>query len=136
MMRFAKGNIDELVAIFAKKTDSIFSNGEFCAHAPSSFLTEYPVDCFKKRIDIGVMPSSNWYGAPNKIFEYGAAKIAVVAPSTPTIVDLFENYKDLLLFENESFDSLYNALLKLVEDKELLKSLAENLHGKIKKKYS
>ena len=91
---------------------------------------------FKKRIDIGVMPSSNWYGAPNKIFEYGAAKIAVVAPSTPTIVDLFENYKDLLLFENESFDSLYNALLKLVEDKELLKSLAENLHGKIKKKYS
>ncbi len=88
---------------------------------------------FKKRIDIGVMPSSNWYGAPNKIFEYGAAKIAVVAPSTPTIVDLFENYKDLLLFENESFDSLYNALLKLVEDKELLKSLAENLHGKIKK---
>ncbi len=91
---------------------------------------------FKKRIDIGVMPSSNWYGAPNKIFEYGAAKIAVVAPSTPTIVDLFENYKDLLLFENGSFDSLYNALLKLVEDKELLKSLAENLHGKIKKKYS
>ena len=91
---------------------------------------------YKKQIDIGVMPSSNWYGAPNKIFEYGAAKIAVVAPSTPTIVDLFENNKDLILFENESFDSLYNSLLKLVENQELLNTLAENLQNKIKSKYS
>ena len=91
---------------------------------------------YKMKIDIGVSPSSNWYNAPNKIFEYGAAKMAVVAPSTPTIADLFENEKDLILFDNESFDGLYNSLLRLIENKELLKSLAENLQNKIKSKYS
>lgn len=91
---------------------------------------------YKEQIDIGVMPSSNWYGAPNKIFEYGASKMAVVAPKTPTIFDLFEDEKELLLFKNESVDDLFYSLLRLIHDKELRISLAENLQNKITEKYS
>lgn len=91
---------------------------------------------YKKLIHIGVMPSSNWYGAPNKLFEYGAAKMAVVAPSTQTICDLFNNKEDLLFFKNNSFDSLYNILDKLVCDETTINKLANNLHKKIKTNYS
>jgi len=90
----------------------------------------------KKRIHVGVMPGSNWYGAPNKIFEYGAAHMAVIAPNTPTINDLFIDKKEVCLFENNSENGLYEGLKKLCDNVELISVLAENLHQKICINYS
>jgi glycosyltransferase involved in cell wall biosynthesis len=90
----------------------------------------------KKQIHIGVMPGSNWYGAPNKIFEYGAAKLAVVAPATPTIADLFTDKKDLLLFKQDDADQLFQQLKALCDDPVLCGKLAETLQQKIKNNYS
>ena len=90
----------------------------------------------KKQIHIGVMPGSNWYGAPNKIFEYGASRMAVVAPKTPTIADLFEDREELILFEESSEQSLYSALKKLSEDKVLMNKLATCLQQKIRTMHS
>lgn len=90
----------------------------------------------KKQLHIGVMPGSNWYGAPNKIFEYGAAKIAVVAPNTLTISDLFEDKKELLLFKQDDGKELYNKLRMLCDDLTLCQQLATALQQKIKNKYS
>lgn len=90
----------------------------------------------KKQMHIGVMPGSNWYGAPNKIFEYGATGLAVMAPATPTISDLFENEKDLLLFEWDNEDSAYEVLKRLCSDNNLLQQLQHNLRDKIRKTYS
>lgn len=91
---------------------------------------------YKRKINIGVMPGSNWYGAPNKIFEYGASKMAVVAPNTPTIKDLFTDKEEILLFENNSADGLYEALKKLCDDRVLMNRIADNLQKKIKCNYS
>ncbi len=91
---------------------------------------------YKKQIDIGVMPGSNWYGAPNKIFEYGASQMAVVAPNTPTIKDLFVNEDEVLLFENEVEQGLFTALKKLCEDANYRNRLATNLQQKIRITYS
>jgi glycosyltransferase involved in cell wall biosynthesis len=91
---------------------------------------------FKKQIHIGVMPGSNWYGAPNKIFEYGASKMAVVAPDTPTIADLFRDKQEVLLFELDSLQGLYDQLKQLVSNVELIRLLADNLQQKIKANYS
>lgn len=91
---------------------------------------------FKKNIHIGVMPGSNWYGAPNKIFEYGAAHMAVIAPDTPTITDLFVNKKEVYLFENNSENALYQGLKELVSNAEFTTLLAENLYQKIRANYS
>lgn len=91
---------------------------------------------FKQKINIGVMPGSNWYGAPNKIFEYGAAKIAVVAADTPTIKELFENNKELLLFKQDNENSLYQQLSNYVDNEELRHRHAIALQNKIRNNYS
>ncbi|MCW3082865.1 MAG: hypothetical protein JWP12_231 [Bacteroidetes bacterium] len=100
------------------------------------FMDGQSLLAFKQKIDIGVMPGSNWYGAPNKIFEYGAAKIAVVAPDTPTIADLFENNNELLLFKQDDENSLYEQLLRYTTDKPLRDAHALTLQNKIRNNYS
>ena len=91
---------------------------------------------YKKQFHIGVMPGSNWYGAPNKIFEYGAAQMAVVAPDTPTIADLFENEKELLLFRQDDEEQLYLQLKRYISDPAFRRQQAQALQNKIKESYS
>jgi glycosyltransferase involved in cell wall biosynthesis len=90
---------------------------------------------FKTNIQVGVMPGSNWYGAPNKIFEYGASHMAVIAPDTPTITELFTD-TDVLLFKNNSETGLYEALKYLCDHPEVIPQRAENLYQKIQANYS
>lgn len=90
----------------------------------------------KQQIQIGVMPGSNWYGAPNKIFEYGAAKVAVVAPDTPTIKDLFEDNKELLFFKQDDEKELILKLKIICDDILLREKLASTLQKTIRRKYS
>jgi glycosyltransferase involved in cell wall biosynthesis len=90
----------------------------------------------KKQIHIGVMPGSNWYGAPNKIFEYGAAGMSVAAPATPTIKDLFSDGEELLLFKEDDEEGLYQVLRRLCSDPQLRRRLAAGLQQKIRDKYS
>lgn len=100
------------------------------------FLDGESLTIYKKQIDIGVMPSSNWYGAPNKIFEYGASNMSVIAPDTPTILDLFDVGEEVLLFKNNDLSTLVRELKRLCEDSSLRIRLSENLNQKIKQKYS
>lgn len=102
----------------------------------TGFMDGEELCAIKKQIHIGVMPGSNWYGAPNKIFEYGAAKMAVVAPSTPTIKDLFEDKKDLFFFKQDDVNDLYKKLKMLCDDVILMEQLATSLQKKIKNNYS
>jgi len=88
----------------------------------------------KKQIHIGVMPGSNWYGAPNKLFEYGAAGMAAVAPATPTITSLFTDKKNCLLFKDEK--TLYCCLKELLDNSMLREQLASSLQENIKRNYA
>lgn len=100
------------------------------------FLDGEELVAYKKEMHIGVMPGSNWYGAPNKIFEYAAAGMAVVAPDTPTIVDLFEDNNELLLFKQDDVQQLFEKLKRLCDDQLLLKHLAVTIQQRIRKCYS
>lgn len=104
---------------------------EFCGFADGSRLGE-----MKRRMHIGVMPGSNWYGAPNKIFEYGAAGMAVIAPDTPTIQYLFEDGKEVKLFKWNDEADLFLRLKEMLDDPALLSTLSLNLQQKIKEQYS
>lgn len=88
----------------------------------------------KKHLHIGVMPGSNWYGAPNKIFEYGAAGLAVMAPSTPTIKDLFTN--EIRLFDWDNETSAYEELKYICLNPHIITLLQTSLQQFIQKKYS
>lgn len=90
----------------------------------------------KEQIHVGVMPGSNWYGMPAKLLDYGAARMAVVAPNTPAIADNFQDAIEILLFEQDSIDDLVNVLKKVVENEELRNSLGIALQRKIQEKFS
>jgi glycosyltransferase involved in cell wall biosynthesis len=91
---------------------------------------------YKSNLHIGVMPGSNWYGAPNKIFEYGAAKMAVVAPDTLTIKSLFIDNEEVLLFKQDNEQALFEKLKMYVDDLTLMNEHATTLQLKIRKNYS
>jgi glycosyltransferase involved in cell wall biosynthesis len=129
---FLIGNGMEYGSIKKMVLNSDFANDIFMP----GFLDGQELLNLKQKLDIGVMPGSNWYGAPNKIFEYGAAKIAVVAPDTPTICDLFEHDKELLFFKQDDAESLLNQLRCYVTQVDLRKEHAKALQNKIRNNYS
>ncbi len=101
----------------------------------TGFLDGEKLDEIKNSLEIGVMPGSNWYGAPNKIFEYGAAGLAVVAPNTPTIIDLFQG-NEVLFFEGNNQTALNENLYLICQDENLRKQKKELLQKFINSNYS
>jgi glycosyltransferase involved in cell wall biosynthesis len=61
-------------------------------------------------MDIAVMPNSNRYGSPIKIFEYMAMGKSVVAPSLPPIEEIITHGKDGWLVDPTSSEDLWNAI--------------------------
>ena len=76
--------------------------------------------------DIAVMPATNDYGNPMKIYEYMALGKAVVAPNQPTITEIATHGHDSLLFDAENVASLAAALNDLVCDEQLRGNLGLN----------
>jgi glycosyltransferase involved in cell wall biosynthesis len=129
---FLLGNGMEFNSIYEQVKNSKFANDIVIP----GFVDGDELYNYKKQLDIGVMPGSNWYGAPNKIFEYGAAKMAVVAPDTPTIKSLFRDGEEVLLFQMNNCNDLYEKL-KFYVDNEALRNLqAQALQQKIRNNYS
>ncbi len=85
---------------------------------------------------IGVMPGSNWYGAPVKIIDYGLNALSVIAPDTPTIKDSFEDQKNIDLFTQDDLESLTAALRRHAEDLEFRNKLGQQLQSDLNSKYS
>lgn len=91
----------------------------------------------KLEFDIGVVPCSNWYGSPLKIFEYGALKLPVVAPNVPTVVDTFEKDKEILILDQSNEQvSLEQNLERLILDPDLREELGEKIYHKINTDYT
>lgn len=61
-----------------------------------------------------VMPATNDYGNPMKIYEYMAMGKAVVAPNQPTIYEIATHQSDSLLFEPNNVQALSSTLDELV----------------------
>jgi glycosyltransferase involved in cell wall biosynthesis len=75
--------------------------------------------------DVTVMPATNDYGNPMKIYEYMALGKPVVAPDQPTITEIIRHGHDGYLFERENVNALADALLKLVNDSDLCQRLGK-----------
>lgn len=81
-------------------------------------------------MDIAVMPKSNWYGSPVKIFEYGLLKKAILAPDNVPVRDVMIPDVDGVLI-HDSVDELKSALVRLLEDEDFRRSIAANFHHKV-----
>ncbi len=88
-----------------------------------------------QKMDICVMPGSNWYGSPIKIFEYGILGKAVVAPNNGPVKDVMVNLQDGLLIGSQP-EEIASALEILINNKELRLKLGANFKNKIEKEYN
>lgn len=91
------------------------------------FVSEEELNEIKANLDVGVMPGSNWYGSPLKLFEYAESGIPIIAPSTPTVLQYFKHeINALIIDENSELLSLTNHLVTLIESSEKRKLIGSN----------
>jgi len=94
----------------------------------AGFVSEAELNDILKDSSIGIMPGSNWYGAPIKIYDYAATHLAVVAPNTPTIASTFEDGKTIALFKQDDLKSLTAAIEQFLSSDIHRKTIAKALH--------
>lgn len=86
-------------------------------------------------MDITVLPQTNWYCSPVKIFEYGVMGKAVISIDAPGVKDVMEDKKEGIII-NEHKNSLEDAIIILTGDKNYRIEIAEKFKEKILKNYT
>jgi glycosyltransferase involved in cell wall biosynthesis len=76
-------------------------------------------------IDIGVMPHSNNYGSPMKVFEYMSMEIPVVAPKFPPLEDVIRDGENGFLFSSGSYKEMVGKISRLTCDSDLRKVVGQ-----------
>jgi len=85
-------------------------------------------------MDICVMPHSNDYGSPMKVFEYMAMGKAVLAPKLPPLTDVIEHGVDGLLFpdsEDGQGTLLANALVLALNDADARRVMGKSARTRV-----
>ena len=92
------------------------------------------VPSYIQQMDICVMPGSNWYGSPIKIFEYGILGKAVIAPNNGPVNDVMEDLNDGILIDKGA-EAIANAIIQLIENPDLRQSIGQHFKSKIEAEY-
>ena len=120
-----KNSLQSLSAEILKSTKVIFTGEVISEQLP----------CYIKTMDICVMPHSNAYGSPMKVFEYMAMEKPVIAPRLGPLEDVLRNDENGLLFEPLNIDALSSCMLNLIENKYLRTRLSQNAKKTILKRH-
>ena len=86
--------------------------------------------------DVGVIPETNQYRSPIKMFEYMAAGKAVVAPRMPPVAAVIEPERSGLLFDPGSAAHLSQVLLRAFTDRPLAAALGATARQQIRRGYT
>jgi glycosyltransferase involved in cell wall biosynthesis len=76
--------------------------------------------------DIAVLPATNDYGNPMKLYEYLAMGLTVVAPDKPTVRDVVTHNRNAFLFAPDDRQALVSALGTVIDGDELRVRLSAN----------
>lgn len=96
-------------------------------------ITASNIPKFLNLMDIGLIPDSNEYGSPVKLFEYMSMKVVPVAPDLPPVLDIIENERTGLIFKRRNETELKELLLQLCLDELSLKEIGNNAREKVLK---
>lgn len=75
--------------------------------------------------------SKGFHYSPLKLREYMACQKATIAPKAGDLPQQFENEKDVLFYDVDSEDGLFNAMSNLIEDNALRNRLESNGYQKV-----
>ena len=98
----------------------------FIGDVPHAALPE-----FIKAFDVAVLPSSNDYGSPMKLFEYMAMQRAIVAPRLGPIEEVIGHEQEGLLFEPGEIEPMAAAIIRLFRDEALRHRLGSAARAKV-----
>lgn len=74
--------------------------------------------------DVGVLPATNSYGNPMKLYEYLAAGLPIIAPDQDTVREVAGVGQEALLFKPEDVGSLAQAMDLLASNRDRRKNMA------------
>lgn len=94
------------------------------------------ISSYIQAMDICVIPDSNEYGSPMKLFEYMAMSKPVAAPRLLPMEDVLEDGEDGILFEPKRTESLGQALEILVRDFGKRQAMGEKAREKVIKNHT
>ena len=77
-------------------------------------------------MDIAILPNSNLWGSPMKIFEYMVMGKPVIAPAYEPIKEIITSGKNGLLFTPGNYNELKQAILTLMDNEELCREIGKN----------
>jgi glycosyltransferase involved in cell wall biosynthesis len=103
------------------------------------FVGAIPHEAVREHIaamDIAVIPHSNEYRSPIKLFEYMGQGKAVLAPRTEPIAMVVRHGESGLLFDPSDMPSFRAGLLRLVSDPETRKRLGEQARADVLAKHT
>ena len=100
------------------------------------YVGQERVPSFVNAFDVAVMPNSNTYRSPVKIFEYMGMSKAIIAPAYSPIQEVLAHEKNALLFEPNNEGELYDALESLIKNKGLLREIGNNARRDVMEKHT
>jgi glycosyltransferase involved in cell wall biosynthesis len=106
--------------------DQVFFIGKVPHHQVHNYINQ---------MDVCVMPGSNWYGSPIKIFEYAVLGKAIVAPDNSPLRDVMVNGEDGILVETNA-EKLAIAFIDLIDSAELRATLGNKFKTKVLADYT
>lgn len=94
-------------------------------------ITHQQLPSYVASFDVGIMPDSNEYGSPMKIFEYMAMKKPVIGPDYGPLLDVINHGEQGLIFERQNLTSLANCIKMILKNKSLAFYMGEKAYQSI-----
>lgn len=85
-------------------------------------------------MDVAIMPQSNWYGSPVKLFEYGVMGKIIIAPKQPPVEEVMQDQEDGILVGSRL--ELTQAMIRIASSKESFSSMAKCFQTKVLESYT
>lgn len=90
---------------------------------------------YVRAMDFSVLPSSNEYGSPMKMFELMGTGVPLVAADYPPVVEILEDGIDGWLFPQGDFDKCIDLLIKMHQQQDNIEKAAQLAEQKIHQKH-
>ncbi|MEZ4774549.1 MAG: glycosyltransferase family 4 protein [Bacteroidia bacterium] len=122
--------------LVGKKFDSVVKEfAEKFAITTHGFLDRDQLAELLKTMDIGVIPGGFEYPSFMKLFEYGAAKLLVLAPRLYNLRQWFDE-SEILYFDTDNAQDLAKKIDNVVENPEKVNTYGEALYASIREKHT
>lgn len=105
-------------------------------HCTEFLGTQRDIPGILAHLDLVVLATTTHEAFGRVVVEAQASGVPVVATKVGGVIDIIEDGKNGLLVPPADHKSMADAILRIYEDTQLAKSLAENAYAKIKEKYT